>query len=429
MLLSPFRPGRATVGLALALLAAPVAVSAQTLKVSSFARSGDQLRLTIEDSGSSTSYELQGSPAMAAGTWSTVTAPYTAVSARSGYFTIPATAGGARFFRVIAYSGTADDTDGDGLANSYETGFKHTNPNIFDTDSDGFGDGQEVVYGTDPLNSASKPVFSAKPAVEFAELVGNAVEGGTQTVKLVFDRPFSGPVKYRVVTDNSTVTPADYAPLEGVTQVSGTEGAIVVRWTDDWELKPDRMLALDVVAGESDPYRTGGRSRHIIRLAGNDAWWTGSAADAYAQRNFRVKLARNAAGLQASFGAGPVHDGLPLLTGEAAADRTSQTEGLIPAGTFAATVRFDTATRFEITSPPMPLPAGGLAGAAGQLTRTVTLESNPAGNPAHFMEPARIIGSYTERLESVASPHLNRVFTGVFVILRDLPTPMTLPAQ
>ena len=64
------------------------------------------------------------------------------------------------------------DTDGDGLKDSYEnnTGvyinptLTGTNPNIADSDGDGTPDGNEIIYGTNPANAASKPtVLKAVP--------------------------------------------------------------------------------------------------------------------------------------------------------------------------------------------------------------------------------------------------------------------------
>ncbi|MEA3202393.1 MAG: large repetitive protein [Thermoplasmata archaeon] len=48
------------------------------------------------------------------------------------------------------------DTDGDGLADIFETSI-HTDPNVVDTDHDGFGDGIEVHAGSNPLSKPSVP--------------------------------------------------------------------------------------------------------------------------------------------------------------------------------------------------------------------------------------------------------------------------------
>ena len=60
-----------------------------------------------------------------------------------------------RYFGDISQS-PEDDFDEDGLTNQeeFELG---TNPTVFDTDSDGAGDGFEVLSGTDPLDPASFP--------------------------------------------------------------------------------------------------------------------------------------------------------------------------------------------------------------------------------------------------------------------------------
>jgi hypothetical protein len=52
------------------------------------------------------------------------------------------------------------DRDGDGLFDDDETNVYGTNPDVFDTDGDGSGDGEEIYFGTDPL-SAGGPVARA----------------------------------------------------------------------------------------------------------------------------------------------------------------------------------------------------------------------------------------------------------------------------
>ncbi len=45
------------------------------------------------------------------------------------------------------------DRDGDGLYDDDETNVYGTNPDVYDTDGDGVGDGEEVYVGTDPLSA------------------------------------------------------------------------------------------------------------------------------------------------------------------------------------------------------------------------------------------------------------------------------------
>jgi hypothetical protein len=53
-------------------------------------------------------------------------------------------------------SSTPYDLDADGLNDNEETIMYHTNPNVKDTDGDGFSDGAEIRYGYSPLNNNGK---------------------------------------------------------------------------------------------------------------------------------------------------------------------------------------------------------------------------------------------------------------------------------
>lgn len=58
------------------------------------------------------------------------------------------------------------DSDVDGIIDDAEIGRYRTDPKNFDTDSDGFEDGYEVVNGTDPLDSRKAPFMSDTDASE-----------------------------------------------------------------------------------------------------------------------------------------------------------------------------------------------------------------------------------------------------------------------
>lgn len=408
--------------------------SAQSLKVAGLTHSGNQITITVQNTGNSTQYRLDGSPSMEAGTWLPVVgATFTAAPGPPGFWRTTITRPGAdrHFYRVVGFAPVTspDDSDGDGLTNAFEATLA-TTASLWDTDGDGFSDGEEFTYGTDPLSAASRPVLATKPAVEFAELVSTGTEGSPFSVEITLDRPSAEPltVKYAVVPANSTATaPGDFAALGGTVVMTGTTATIPITWNDDLTLKPSRALALDIIALSTDGYRTGGRSRHIILLAENDAWWNGVCTDTYAQRNFRVRMARNAAGLQVTFGSGPGNDGLPLLGGETVVNLSSQSEGIVPVGSFAGTVQSDTAAHFKITSAAMPVASSGITGALTDLTRTIVLEALPAVGSFHSIAPTRLVGTYTESLASATSPHLDRTFTGSFAMARDLPAPLAFP--
>lgn len=51
------------------------------------------------------------------------------------------------------------DRDGDGLYDLDETSVYGTNPKVFDTDSDGVGDGEEVRVGTNPAIAEGPVLF------------------------------------------------------------------------------------------------------------------------------------------------------------------------------------------------------------------------------------------------------------------------------
>lgn len=419
----------AVAGIALAFAAT---ASAQALKVTGVTQAGNQITITIQNTGNSTSYRLDGSPNLASGTWVPETGvAFSAVVGQTGFFrtTFSRTVPGKRFFRVVGLTSVTspDDPDGDGLTTTFE-GTLGTNPNLFDTDGDGFSDGQEFTYGTNPLLNTSKPVLATKPAVQFAELVSTGTEGSPHSVQITLDKPYTGVVKYAIVPANTTATaPGDFTALSGTVNVAGTTASIPITWTDDLTLKTDRVLSLDVIALSADGYRAGGNSRHVIRLAENDAWWNGVCTDTYAQRNFRLQMVRNAAGLVVTFASGPGNDGMPPLAGETAGNQSSQSEGIVPLGVFPGTVQFDTAAHFKITSPPMPVAASGITGAVTDMTRTILLEALPAAGSFHSIAPTRMVGLYTETLTSVAAPYLNRTFTGIFAMARELPTAATLP--
>ena len=59
------------------------------------------------------------------------------------------------------------DRDYDGLFDDDETDVYGTNPDVYDTDGDGSGDGEEIYYGTNPLDASS-----------YAEVVGNGDDLG-----------------------------------------------------------------------------------------------------------------------------------------------------------------------------------------------------------------------------------------------------------
>ena len=432
---------------ALALLAAATAHS-QTLQVDSITQGvGNQMTVTVKNTGSSTSFQLQGSSSLAAGGWSNVTTTFSPVAGQSGVvqatFTKPA--GKSYFVRVVGTSGTAEDADGDGLAGTLEATLG-TNSSLFDTDNDGFSDGVEFSYGTDPKSAASKPNNGLPPAVEFAVTDLDGTEGTPATVNLVFDRSFSGTVRYNVIAARSTAkAPADYAALNGTVAVNGTTASFQIDWVDNLTVDPIRLLFINLVTNPGQNYTTGPRDFLTVRLNDNDAYWQGTlapfpdsetAGKAFLLRDLRLKFVNGPGTRKVFFIAGPGFDGLPALAGETPATATSQTEGVVPAGSWEGVINVLQADDFWITSPPMPIPAavgklgvgGSLFGPATDLTRTLNFDALPGATPYNAVTPTRIGGVWTETVASQNAPHLNRVAQGMFVLQKDAPTVAPVPS-
>ena len=87
----------------------------------------------------------------------------------------------------LARAAMQADRDGDGLFDDDETGVYGTNPDLFDTDGDGVGDGEEVYVGTDPLSpDLGDATLTGETHAEVA-CDPSLVNCGRQCVNLAFD--------------------------------------------------------------------------------------------------------------------------------------------------------------------------------------------------------------------------------------------------
>lgn len=69
---------------------------------------------------------------------------------------------------------TGDDTDQDGLSDIVEVDNYNTDPNNWDTDGDGYSDGEEILYGTGPNNPGHYPEDIFDPKLVTAGVVDGA---------------------------------------------------------------------------------------------------------------------------------------------------------------------------------------------------------------------------------------------------------------
>jgi hypothetical protein len=449
---SPFRfPGLIALLASLVLLSGPV-LGQGIIAVTNITHfPGGVVTLTVQNkasfppSGYATAFVLQGSTNLAPGAWKTVAATFSAPTGPVGFQTVTTTTtnlldGQSKcFYRVIGILGTADDLDGDGLSNAFETNVTGTDPNLYDSDFDGFSDGQEYGYGTNPNIATSKPVFvTGIPTARFLLADSTATEGTSpHLVQVVFDQAFTGTLNYAINPLSSTVAGTDYTlggspgATNGALAVSGTSAFIPITLVDDTNTSGQRSIVLDLkLNGEA--YFVGGRSSHVILLNDNDAWWTGTLAPASgeaANRSFRMKIIHQNATVSAVFGAGAGQDGLPIPEvtaggGAPAIATTSLSASLVPVGTWPATGVADGATRFHAESPVFTIPAAVGSLLSQPLRRQLILDSQPAlttTNSPHQMVPGiRYIGTYTETLTAASGTPI-AILPGSFILMRDLP--------
>jgi hypothetical protein len=243
-----------------------------------------------------------------------------------------------KFYRVIRYSTTAEDSDGDGLSDDFETSesrpaAERTDPTKVDSDFDGFSDSIEFAAFKSGRAAANNPLVFPKraelPSVQFVEALSSATEGQSPVpmISLVVDGPVSGTlsVAYSVNARSTATAPEDFTALSGTADVTVSGGSISIPLVDDLEISAERIIILDLAPNGGTNYRTGGRTTHVVCLSENDCCWSGVLKDTFATRNFRMKLLRDDSVTQAAFIAGS-EDGLLKPDGNA----SSQSEGVIP---------------------------------------------------------------------------------------------------
>ena len=261
-----------------------------------------------------------------------------------------------KFYRVVRYTTTLDDLDGDGLSNSFEATLGTLNMDV-DSDDDGFNDGIEWANGTDPDDADSILDLADLPAVEFVLANSHFVEGDalTHDVLLQVSGFFSGTVSYSIDAQ-STIPGTDISPaLSGSVSVNSSGGTINIPFIDDYEIKPSRFLVitLDSIPA-STGYRLGGGAIHVVCLTDNDCFWNGALHDELFIRDFRLRILRKTGQPSLIAFVSGNSDGLIDLD----EGLSSQSLGIIPSipqEVWSATDVMDTSVRFRAVSPPMPV--------------------------------------------------------------------------
>ncbi|MEZ5304620.1 MAG: thrombospondin type 3 repeat-containing protein [Verrucomicrobiales bacterium] len=389
---------------------------------------GNTIRIVARDSGSGAAgYRLDASETLPGGWSPAVGAAVEDLGGGQISFTAPKGAG-RRFFRIVGAVDTGElDPDGDGLITAFEMADDYSDPLKFDTDGDGFNDGEEYAANTNPRDKNSRPFVSTKPLVEFAEPLSAATEGdGIYNIPIKIFPALTGSINFSVNSRSTASAPGDYGAVSGSVAVSGNSGIISLVLADNLAVDPERIIILDLEKSSAGAYLRGGTASHVVCLNDNDAYYNGALIGDGGERNFRLRVLRHSGGSQIAFVSGGGNDGLSAPEGVGG----SQSDGVIPAGTWIGSQVIDNAGRFRVTSPAMTFPAGeagGLFAVSAQLQRVLALDAN---DPSLVLQHS-ISGAFTESISSTdpGKTYLNHSTSGQFTIFRDLPLPAEVESE
>ena len=327
------------------------------------------------------------------------------------------------------------DSDHDGLTDPMETSILGTNPNVADTDADGFSDLIELGSGTLPTTALSRPPRGVQPGVQFAAPTSRCIEGaGTVLVPVELDRLYSGTLQYVVSVMSTASNGADFtAPQTGTVAVNGTTAAIPVVILDDLGVEEIEAIVLELRDDAAGSYHTGAFQTHTVLLMDNDANWSGLFQSDVGETSFRLRLLRS--GGQAS----------ALLIPSATSGATHLGGQLIPpppAGQAGWELTNVTWTASEFSGVSVALPAGSsrLLGPLPLLRTLAFAAVAPAPGVSNVFYlfksndsfgPVVIGGQFTETLASSqpATTPLQFINHGYFFLTREAPvmTPLPIP--
>lgn len=397
-----------------------------------------QVIVTFEENGPNNIFEIERNPNLNPANWSEdSSATLNNLGGGIQTYTLTRTAATKEFYRVIgSFLGTGTDPDGDGLPTTLEdsftanvNSFNYSSPADFDTDNDGYSDGVEYAYGTQPNNAASKPDQGTLPQVQFTNSVSSAMEGeSTHAIELTITPSYSGTIYYELSSGSTATSPEDFGTLSGTTTASGGTATIDLSITDNLAISQyERLILIDLSKNPSgNGYRPSGRVTHIVCLTDNDAFWNGVLIDELTERNFRLRVQKDATTTSVAFVSG---DSDGLLTPDSGA--SSQSTGVIPetnlAGApqeaFSASSPSFSDSFITATSPELPASTSGFLGTT-PLKRTLTIAANPGMNATHSINPTTILGKFTETIShatDASATYLNTTVEGTMVLSKDVP--------
>ncbi len=378
---------------------------------------------------SNTSFEAQHSDDVTVwkGIAGSVVGPHATIADRY-LLTAPEPGGLRTFYRVIGYSTTAEDADGDGLSDAFEETLG-TLAGKVDSDDDGHTDGFEFFAGTDPNDGLEFPEdLRDLPEIEFEEGLSAVKEGdGTHEIQLkITPASYVGPIHYAVNSRSSAVSGIDFVSLSGTTTANGSSATIALDLVDNLTVNPERLLILDLVIGDpASGYRPSGAVTHVVCIGDNDAYWSGILKDTYRERDFRVCIAQSDGSVSVNFVSGN-SDG--LLNPDSG--QSSQSTGLIPDRKLDGTPKeIWPEGGFAQFSPEhgifyvfvfdIPLNTGD---SPDPLVRSLSFTVSPAEEGT--VQENLVAGFYSETIQHATDftiTHLNRNREGTFVLVRDVP--------